>query len=156
MNKLLILLLAVLITGCSLAKDLLQEEELLDEKKLVQTLAQELDAKKDAAIEKLGQEAERVAKEVSKEVREELLPELMEKQQEILTELMVQQQNVLDHTVKNITDELNRKHAELLGRMPLYGLFLVLLLWGASVIDDVFRWLVGKKKKWGKNGDRVQ
>lgn len=110
--------------SCSVARDLIDEEKLLDEEALVRVLAQEMDSKKDEAIEKLGAETERVGKELVLSIKKDILNE-----------------------IKPAILSLDKKHSDLLSRLPWYGVFLMVLVWGASLIDDIVRYFFHKWKK---------
>ena len=145
-TKYLITILFTALSGCQTLDR--ASEKLLDEELLVKTLTSELDSKKDAALEKLRYEVEEASRTITADINKQVVQELMDRVDKILVETT----DRLVQEIRMAETSLNRKHTELLGRLPWYGLYLVLLMWGASLVDDIFRWLVGRVK----NGHRIQ
>ena len=115
---------------------------LIDEELLSTTTVNALDSKKDEFLEKLREEVEIASDSITADLNERVVQELMDRVDKTLVSTTDRLVAKLDES----TAALNKKHEELLGRLPLYALVLVIIVWGASVIDDIFRWLVGKPK----------
>ena len=129
-------------------------KNLLDEEKLATTTVEAIDSKKDEFLEKLREEIELASIEITNNVNENVSQQLMDRVDKTVEDSLHKLDKSLMGSVKELTAEidkageaLNAKHSEFLGRLPWYGLYLVLLIWGASIIDDLFRWIIGKRKK---------